>query len=145
MELADLIDPKKFVTNLQAGLQRLQIAWDKSSTKMRKALLNVIIDELIFYKGQVQIFYRQINVRSGGGDSSGTDNQPQNILVDLNAIRNSRKMGVSYPPQKSERGQDDVSRVFVSYGSLPSHNGKDSGWYIGNFGCLWHKLFNSNT
>ncbi len=135
IELDDLIDPQKFVRNLQEGLKRLQMAWDKSSPKMKKSLLSVVIDRLIFCKQQVQIFYHQVEVRPGGGDTCKAGNQFQNVVVDLSTKRIFKKMGASHPPQKSERGQDNDSCVRMDNGLLPTHNGKDSRWYIERFGC----------
>lgn len=123
-ELDDLIDPKKFVTNLQEGLKRLQMAWNKATPKMRKALLKVVIEKLVFNGTEAQIFYRQINLGSGGEDSSKSGNRSQNVLVDLDKRRKSQKEGLQYPPLVSDSGKDFFS-----------HNAKVGGWYIGLNGC----------
>lgn len=134
-ELSDLIDPKKFVTDLHEGLSRLQMAWSKATPKMRKSLLRVVIDRLIFQNGEAQIFYRQIDIRSDGGDSAKSRNQPQNVLVDLNTKRKSQKEGVRNPPLISDSGKDASSNDLDGLSGMPTHNLKVSGWYIGKNGC----------
>lgn len=135
-ELDDLIDPKKFVTNLEEGLKRLQMAWDKANPKMRKALLKVIIERFVFRGTDVQIFYRQIDIRSGGdGDFSKNANHSQNVLVDISQRRDFRKMGVRNPPLSSDSGKEDSSYVSQGLFEEPAHNPKVVGWYIEKIGC----------
>ncbi len=84
----------------------------------------------------MQIFYRQIEIRSGGdGDFSKNENHSQNVLVDISQRRDSRKMGVRNHPLSSVSGKEDSS--YVSQGSFekPAHNAKVAGWYIGLNGC----------
>lgn len=90
--LSDFIDSKKFISDLEEGLKRLELAWGKANPKMRKALLQVVIDSLIFQKMQVQIFYRQINLRSGGGKSDENITQCKSVVVDMSTKRNSKKL-----------------------------------------------------
>lgn len=132
-ELSDLVDPKKFVVNLQEGLSRLQMAWDKANPKMRKALLKVVIEKLVFNKGEAQIFYRQIDIRSGDDiDFSKNINKSQNVLVDMSQRRNARKIGVRHPPLISDSGKESFENLLSCE---PAHNAKVVGWYIGKIGC----------
>lgn len=135
-ELDDLIDPKKFVTNLQEGLRRLQMAWAKANPKMQKSLLKVVVEKLVFNGTDVHIFYRQVDIRSGGnGETLKNKSHPQNVLVDISQRRNAKKMGVSHPPLSSVSGKEDSSSVSLGLFEKPTHNAKVSGWYIGKIGC----------
>lgn len=139
-ELNELFDPKKFVTNLQEGLKKLQMAWDKAVPKMRKALLKVVIEKLVFNGTDVQIFYRQIDIQSGGnGDFSKNKNQSQNVLVDLSQRRSSQKLGVRHPPLKSDSGKDSSIDVLIDFKRAetknPPHNPKVKRWDIDLIGC----------
>jgi hypothetical protein len=133
-ELDDLIDPKKFVSNLQEGVKKLQMAWDKANPKTRKALLKVVIEKIVFKGTDVQIFYRQIDIQSGGTrDFPKNKNHSQNTLVDISQKRNARKMDVRYPPLSSVSGKEDSSDVSQNLILKPAHNAKVAGWYIGLF------------
>lgn len=134
-ELSDLIDPKKFVADLQEGLKRLQMAWAKATPKVRKSLLKVVIDKLIFTQDEVQIFYRQIISRSGGGTFAKSHNNSKHTIVDINSKRISKKMGASNPPLNFVSGKEDLSSGFLAVSGFPPHNAKVSGWDIGKNGC----------
>lgn len=134
-ELSDLIDPQKFIADLQEGLKRLQMAWGKSAPKIRKSLLKVVIDRLIFTKDEVQIFYRQINPRSGGSNFAKSHNNSKNKVVDIKSRSISKKMGATHPPLSSVSGKEGVSSGFLSVSGFPPYNAKASGWDIGKNGC----------
>lgn len=126
--LADTIDPKKFVNGLQEGLKRLQLAWAKANPKMRKALLRVVVDKLIFKEGQAQVFYRQINQGSDDGKS-------KNKVVNLSEKRESTKMNVKHQSQASVEASGDAFHMSLELFRKSSHNPMDQGWYIGKNGC----------
>ena len=126
--LADIIDPKKFVNGLQEGLKRLQLAWAKANPKMRKALLRVVVDKLIFKEGQAQVFYRQINQGSDDGKS-------KNKVVNLSEKRESTKMNVKHQSQASVEASGDAFHMSLELFRKSSHNPVDQGWYIGKNGC----------
>jgi len=46
------------------------MAWAKATPKMEKTSLRIVVEKLIFNKGQVQIFYRRIELQPDGGSSS---------------------------------------------------------------------------
>lgn len=138
-DLTDFIDSKKFVENLQNVLKRLQMAWDKANPKMRKALLKVIIEKLVFQNGQVQIYYRQVAERPDDGQTVFDQELSKNVVVDLNSIKKSQKIGVRHPPLWPDSGKGNSYSGFGDLGSLSvsgeTHNAKDFRWYIGLNGC----------
>lgn len=133
--LSDFVDSKKFVSDLQEGLKRLELAWGKANPKMRKALLQVVIDRLIFQKTQVQIFYRQINLRSGGGKTDENDAQSKSAVVDLSEKRNSKKLEKQNHALAGASASVSSSDVLIGLFKNPPHNSKVIGWDIGLIGC----------
>lgn len=135
LELSDLIEPKKIRNNLQENITRLQMAWGKATPKMKKNLLRIVIEKLVFDEGNVRIFYRQVESRPDDANPTKENFHSNFSVVDMEEKRNARKMDVRHPPQKSERGQDDSSVVSCGLFLKPAHNSKVAGWYIGKNGC----------
>ncbi|MBX3041568.1 MAG: recombinase family protein [Bdellovibrionaceae bacterium] len=128
LALADIIDPKKFVSGLQEGLKRLQMAWTKANPKMRKALLRVVVDKLIFKEGQAQVFYRQINQGSGDG-------KPKNKVVNLSEKRESMRLNDKNHSEASNEAKEESFYKSLELFRKPSHNPMAQGWDIGKNGC----------
>jgi len=126
--MADIIDPKKFVSGLQEGLKRLQMAWAKANPKMRKALLRVVVDKLIFKEGQAQVFYRQINQGSGDG-------KPKNKVVNLSEKRESAKLNDKRHSDASGEAQKESFHMSLELFRKPTHKPMAQGWDIGKNGC----------
>ena len=104
------------------------MAWAKANPKMRKALLRVVVDKLIFKEGQAQVFYRQINQGSDDGKS-------KNKVVNLSEKRESTKMNVKHQSQASVEASGDAFHMSLELFRKSSHNPMDQGWYIGKNGC----------
>jgi len=130
-ELIDFIDSEKFIENLQNGLKRLQMAWGKANPKIRKALLKVIIEKLVFKDGQVQIYYRQVSERPDDDQTAFNQGLSKNVVVDLTSIKKSQKIGVCHPPLWPDSGKGNSYSGFGDLGSLSvsgeTHNAKDFG------------------
>ena len=116
------------MSGLQEGLKRLQMAWAKANPKMRKALLRVVVDKLIFKEGQAQVFYRQINQGSGDGKS-------KNKVVNLSEKRESTKMSVKHQSKNSVEASGDAFYMSLELFKKSSHNPMAHGWDIGKNGC----------
>lgn len=126
--LADIVDPKKFMNGLQEGLKRLQMAWAKANPKMRKALLRVVVDKLIFKEGQAQVFYRQVNQDSGDG-------KPKNKIVNLSEKRESARMNKKDHAESSKEAQKESFYMSLELFRKPTHNPMAHRWDIGKIGC----------
>lgn len=135
LELAELIDPKKTIIDFKERISRLQMAWNKASPKMKKGLLKVVVDRLVFNKMQIQIFYRQINSQSGDGDSSDHLVQSRDNVVVLGERRIGKQRVVQQPPLVGQVTNADHADVLSGLYVYPPYNAKAERWYIGKVGC----------
>lgn len=133
--LSRMINPKDFRNSIEVNLRRLQMAWEKAAPKIKKALLKLVLNRLIFNKDSVEIFYNPTKENLVLNQSTGKEMSAGQKPVDIFEKRIARNLDVRHPPLKSERGQDIFSRVWSDYFLKPTHNEKVSGWYIGEIGC----------
>jgi hypothetical protein len=112
------------------------MAWAKATPKMEKTSLRIFVEKIIFNKGQLQIFYRRVELQPDGGSSSFDKNKFQNSVVEISEKEIPKKWACKVLPQKSERGKDISSDMFFGFYSNPAHNAKATGWYIGKNGCI---------
>lgn len=95
---------------------------------MRKALLRVVVDKLIFKEGQAQVFYRQINQGSGDG-------KPKNKVVNLSEKRESMRLNDKNHSKASNEAKEESFYKSLELFRKPSHNPMAQGWDIGKNGC----------
>jgi site-specific DNA recombinase len=134
-QLSRIIDPKEFRNSIEVNLRRLQMAWEKAAPKMKKALLKIVLNRLVFNKDNVEIYYRPTKENFDLNQSTEKEMSAGQKPVDIFEKRIARNLDVRHPPLKSERGQDIFSRVWSDYFLKPTHNEKVSGWYIVKDGC----------
>lgn len=94
------------------------MAWDKANPKMRKALLKVIIEKLVFQNDQVQIYYRQVSELPDDDQTAFNQGPSKNVVVDLTSIKKNQKIGVRHPPLWPDSGKGNSYSGFGDLGSL---------------------------